>query len=303
MFENLRSIPVNGLRVFESASRLDNFARAAAELHVTPAAVSQQIKKIEERLGSKLFERTGRGIRLSATGQRFRSEVHDALKALDNAVARVKNEPFDRHLSISTVGAFAARWLVPRLDGWRADHPDIDIRISTGGQLVDFNRDQIDLAIRIGDGRYSGLSSQVLMREAIIPLCHPDLVNGKYPLKKPEDLNHHTLIHFDPKTGGINTDWGDWLARFGMTNTEDQGGLFFNDFSVAVNAAITGQGVLLGLRSLVEDALRGGMLTMPFGDSTDQRLGWYIVTPKNRTTHPRVTEFSQWLISESEGVK
>ncbi|MBO31659.1 MAG: transcriptional regulator [Rhodospirillaceae bacterium] len=300
MFENLRTISVNGLRVFEAAARSDNFARAAAELNVTPAAVSQQIKKIEQQLGAKLFERTGRGILLSVAGHRFRSEVHGGLKTLDDAVARIRIEPSGRHLSISTVGEFAARWLVPRLDGWRADHSEIDIRISTSGQLVDFNRDQIDLAIRVGDGHYPGLSSEILMRESIIPLCHPDLVNGKHPLKTPEDLKYHTLIHFDPKTGDLNTDWRDWLAKLGMANTEGRGGLYFNDFSVAVNAAITGQGVLLGLRGLVEDALRSELLTMPFGDSTDQGLGWYIVTPKNRSIHPRVVEFSQWLITESK---
>ena len=289
--------------MFEAAARLGNFALAAAELYVTPAAISQQIKKIEERLGSRLFERAGRGIRLSPVGQRFRLEVHDALKALDDAVARVRQQQSDRHFSISTVGAFAARWLVPRLDRWRADHPEIDIRISTSGQLVDFNRDQIDLAIRVGDGRYPGLSSEILMREAIVPLCHPDLVNGKHPLNKPEDLNHQTLIHFDPKMGGLNTAWGDWLARIGMANTEDIGGLYFNDFTAAVNAAITGQGVLLGLRGLVEDDLRSGMLTMPFGDDTDQGLGWYFVTPKDRTSHPRIKEFRHWLIAESKNTE
>jgi LysR family glycine cleavage system transcriptional activator len=100
--------------------------------------------------------------------------------------------------------------------------------------------------------------------------------------------------------GGLNTDWEDWLARIGLTRTEEQGGLYFNDFSVAVNAAITGQGVLLGLRGLVEDDLRSGMLAMPFGDDVDQGLGWYIVTPKDRTAHPRITEFRQWLIAESK---
>lgn len=302
MFENLRTIPVNGLRVFEAAARLNNFAQAASELHVTPAAISQQIKKIEERLGIRLFERTGRGIRISESGKRLQSDVHDALKLLDDAVGLVIHEPSTNYLSISTVGAFAARWLVPRLDRWRIDHPATDIRVSTGGHLIDFKRDQIDFAIRIGHGRYPGLSSMQLLPEAIVPLCHPNLLRGEHPLRKPGDLANHTLIHFHPDIGDIKMDWGDWLANVGVTNIEDHGGLYFNDYSVAVNAAVTGQGVLLGLRALVGDDLRNGTLTIPFGDSLDQGLGWHIVIPNHQTNLPRINEFTDWLMSESAAI-
>jgi LysR family transcriptional regulator, glycine cleavage system transcriptional activator len=299
MFKNLQSIPINGIRVFEAAARLSNFAAAASELNVTPAAVSQQIKKIENRLGVQLFERTGRNIKLTEVGYRLYLGVSEALNGLDEAVGRAKDQSFSNHISISTVGAFAARWLVPRLDHWRAANPDVDIRVSTSGQFVDFDRDQIDLAIRIGDGQYPGLSSELLLADSIVPLCHPSLLDGVHPLNTPEDLVHHTLIHFRPVVGDINTDWGDWLASAGLKEVDHNRGLFFNDYSVAVNAAMTGQGVLLSPRTFIDDDLRSNMLVVPFGDSGPQKLGWYIVMPRSNLEQPNIAGFRDWLISES----
>ena len=299
MFKNLQSISINGIRVFEAAARLSNFAEAAAELNVTPAAVSQQIKKIENRLGVQLFERTGRSIKLTKFGYRLHSGVSDALTGLDEAVGRAKDRSFSNHISISTAGAFAARWLVPRLDHWRAANPDVDIRVSTSGQLVDFERDQIDLAIRIGDGQYPGLFSEILLPETIVPLCHPNLLDGDHPLNTPEDLVHHTLIHFKPVVGDINTDWGDWLATAGVEGVDHTRGLFFNDHFVAVNAAMTGQGVLLSPRTFIADDLRRKMLVVPFGDKIPQKLGWHIVMPQSNLEQPNIAGFREWLISES----
>jgi LysR family glycine cleavage system transcriptional activator len=299
MFKNLQSIQINGIRVFEAAARLSNFAKAASELNVTPAAVSQQIKKIENRLGVQLFERTGRKIKLTKVGSRFHSDVSDALTGLNEAVGRAKDWSFSDHISISTVGAFAARWLVPRLDHWRAANPDVDIRVSTSGQLVDFDRDQIDLAIRIGDGQYSGLFSVPLLPEIIIPLCHPSLLEGDHPLNTMEDLIHHTLIHFNPASGDINTNWRDWLITAGVEGVDHNRGLFFNDYSVAVNAAMTGQGVLLSPRTFIVDDLRSKMLVVPFGDKVPQKLGWHIVMPQSNLKQPNIAGFTDWLISEA----
>ena len=299
MFKNLQSISINGIRVFEAAARLSSFANAASELNVTPAAVSQQIKKIENRLGVQLFERTGRNIKLTEVGNRLHSSVSDALFGLDEAVGRAKDRSVSNHISISTVGAFAARWLVPRLDHWRAANPDVDIRVSSSGQLVDFDQDQIDLAIRIGDGQYLGLFSELLSPETIVPLCHPSLLDGGHPLNTPEDLVHHTLIHFKPVIGDINTDWEDWLVTAGVEGVDHNRGLFFNDYFVAVNAAMTGQGVLLSPRTFIADDLRSKMLVVPFGHKVPQKLGWYIVMPQSNLEQPKIAGFKDWLLSEA----
>lgn len=299
MFENLRTIPTNGLRVFEAAARLSNFGEAAAELHVTPAAVSQQIKKLEESCDTKLFQRIGRTVQLTLAGDRLLAGVTVGLAKLDEAVGQVAGYPDADRISISTVGAFAARWLVPRLDRWRMAHPDVDVMVSTGGQLVDFNRDQIDVAIRIGDGNYPGLHSDMLMRETVVPLCHPHMLNGNPPLKRPQDLKHHPLIHFTPVIGDINLSWRDWLDTVGVEGVESDRGLFFNDFVVALNAAITGQGVLLALRALVADDLKTRVLVMPFGDEGYQSLAWHVVMPKSQMERPNVAMFRDWLIEEA----
>ncbi|MDA0241578.1 MAG: transcriptional regulator GcvA [Proteobacteria bacterium] len=299
MLEHLQSLPLNGFRVFDAAARLGSFAAAASELNVTPAAVSQQIKKIEDQLGVSLFERTGGSIRLTEAGRGLQSGVADALTGLNNAVGQAKFQPASNHISISTVGAFAARWLVPRLDRWRALYPEIDIRVSTGGQLIDFKQDDIDLGIRIGGGHYPGLFSELLLAEAIVPLCHPSLLDRDPPLNGPEDLAHHTLIHFDPVVGDINTHWGDWLAAAGVQGVDHRRGLFFNDYFVAINAAMTGQGVLLAPRTLVEIDLRGGVLVVPFESARPQRLGWHMVMPHQNLARPNIASFRNWILSEA----
>jgi LysR family glycine cleavage system transcriptional activator len=299
MLENLRTLPINSLKVFEAAARLGNFAQAAVELHVTPAAVSQQIKKLEEWCGTQLFQRIGRTVQLTQAGYHLLPGVTDGLARLDEAVGRVARHPGANRISISTVGAFAARWLVPRLDRWRMAHPNINIMVSTSGQLVDFNRDQIDVAIRIGDGNYPGLHSDLLMRETVVPLCHPKLLNGDPPLKKPRDLNHHPLIHFTPMVGDIKLSWRDWLDAVGVEGVDSTRGLFFNDFVVALNATIAGQGVLLALHTLVADDLKAGVLVVPFGGEGYQSLGWHMVMPKSRMKSPNAAMFRDWLITEA----
>jgi LysR family glycine cleavage system transcriptional activator len=299
MFQNLRTIPINSLKVFEAAARMGNFAHAAAELNVTPAAVSQQIKKLEEWCGVPLFHRVGRSIELTQSGYRLLSGVTEGLAKLDDAVGQIVSHPGEDRISISTVGSFAARWLVPRLDRWRTENPGIDVLVSTGGQLVDFNRQDIDLAIRFGDGQYSSLQSEQLMHEALVPLCHPKLLETDLSLSDPRDLNSHTLIHFTPAVSEIDLSWRTWLEAMGVDGVDSARGLFFNDFVVALNAAIAGQGVLLALYTLVADDLNAGGLVAPFNSLELDSLGWHIVMPKSNAKRPNVAKFYEWLTSEA----
>ena len=299
MFEALATIPVNSLRVFEAAARLGSFARAASELNITPAAVSQQIKKIEARCGQQLFERVGREVRLTERGNRLRAGVEGGLRAIEVAVEEAMHQPTSIYISINTLSSIAARWLVPRLDRWRKIQPGVDIRISTSGELVDLRRDQLDLAIRIGDGNYPGLDRIHLLRDRIIPICSPVLLSGEPALSSPEELNQHTLIHFTPPYGTVRTDWSEWLAANGAEGVDPDRGMFFNDLVTAINAAMCGQGVLLAPRSHVEDDLRSGLLAAPFGDKVHRPADWHIVTPSSRPVPPHIGEFIDWLLSEA----
>ena len=300
MFEALSIIPVNSLRVFEAAARLGSFSRAALELNITPGAVSQQIKKIEARCGVELFERVGREVQLTERGMQLRKGAANGLKALDVAAREAMSKSTSTYISMSAVSSVATRWLVPRLDRWRALKPEVDIRISTSDKLVDLSRDQIDLAIRIGGGRYTGLNSWHLLQDQILPVCSPELQSGETPISELEELARHTLIHFTPDHGTVRTDWKGWLEVNGVQNIDPDRGLFFNDLVAAISSTLGGQGVLLAPRSHVEGDLQSGLLIAPFGETGHRSVDWHIVTSKTRPVSPHVADFIDWLISDAK---
>ena len=299
MYDALAILPVNSLRVFEAAARLGNFSRAAMELNITTGAVSQQIKKIEARCGVELFERVGREVQLTERGRRLWIGVADGLKALDAAADEAMQDPASAYISISTLGSVAALWLVPRLDRWREHRPDIDIRISTSGELMDLGREQIDLAIRIGGGDYPGLESKHLLRDRIVPVCSPKLLADGPALSRPQDMANHTLVQFAPAYGNVRTDWKGWLEANRVEGVDTDRGLFFNELIPAIYAAISGQGVLLAPSSHVEESLKNGLLVALFGDEGYRPADWFVVTPGSRPVRPHVAEFIDWLLSEA----
>jgi len=299
MYDVLSIIPVNSLRVFEAAARLESFSCAASELNITPGAVSQQIKKIEARCGVGLFERVGREVQLTEHGRLLWNGVADGLKALDAAAHNAMYKTASTYISISTVSSVAIRWLVPRLDRWRELKPDVDIRVSTSGQLVDLSRDQIDLAIRIGGEPNRGLDSRFLLRDQIIPVCSPGLLSNKPPLSEPGELARHTLIHFTPSSGTVRTDWKGWLTANRVEGVNPDRGLFFDDLVAAINSTMGGQGVLLAPRSHIEDDLRSGLLVAPLGNTGHRAVDWYVGTLSSPPLRPPVAEFIDWLIADA----
>jgi LysR family glycine cleavage system transcriptional activator len=287
--------PLNALRAFEAAARHLSFTRAADELHVTQTAISHQIKGLEERLGVRLFRRLPRGLLLTEEAQRYLPPVRDAFDRIAAATAQLAAGSSSGTLTVSVLPSFAAKWLVPRLGRFRATHPDLDLRISASSQLVDFARDDVDVAIRIGRGRYPGLRVDRLFGESMVPVCAPELLTGAHPLRRPEDLRHHVLLHDDDHTG-----WQLWLELAGVEGVDPRRGPIFTDSAMVVQAAAEGQGVALARSVLAAGDLAAGRLVQPFEVSVPQDLAYYLVSPEATAEQPRITAFRSWLLAEAE---
>lgn len=294
-----RNYPLNALRAFEAAARHLSFVKAADELHVTPAAISHQVKSLEDFLGVQLFRRLPRGLLLNDAGQLFLPELREGFAQLDKAVERVRESDARGPLMISVAPAFAAKWLVPRLERFSAAHPDIDVRISARLAVIDFQRDAFDAAIRLGRGNYPGLESTKLFDESVTPLCSPRLLEGEFPLRRPEDLQHHLLLHDDSlEFDAAAPKWSSWLKAAGIKDIDSTRGPHFSHPDHALQAAIDGAGVVLGWRYLATADLAAGRLIAPFDLALPLDLGFFLVCPETHAERPKVALFRQWLLDE-----
>src|SRR3990170_2782178 len=247
--------PLTTLRSFEASARLLSFSKAADELHVTHGAVSRAVRHLEDHVGVKLFKRSVRAVNLTPTGAAYAASVRDVLGRLATATAVIMDQQSMGVLNISTLDSFAAKWLIPRLFRFRQAHGDIEVRLATSEKLADFVNDGIDIAIRYGSGRYAGVKAELLMREDVFPVCSPLLLKGPHPLKSAADLKHHTLIH-----DSFEIDWAMWLKTAGVEGVDPHRGPRFESSDHAVQAAIQGEGVVLGRSALVADDLQAGRL-------------------------------------------
>jgi len=288
--------PLNALRGFEAVARHMNFSAAADELQITSSAMSQQIKNLENFLGVQVFNRMARRIELTEVGRRILPGIERGFENLFDAVYPYLNSVSADHISCSTVGSFAAKWLVPRLSDWTNQYPHIDVRVSATGEMVEFERMGIDFAIRLGTGDWGELHTELLLAEEVIPLCSPDLLEGDMPLRVPADLSHHQLIHFTPPFGQLNTKWSDFLEIAGVDDVDLKRGLSFDDGTAALHAASRGQGVVLAPRVLASEELSVGTLVAPFEISLPTDLAWYIVMPKQNLNRSEIIAFRDWLI-------
>jgi LysR family glycine cleavage system transcriptional activator len=285
--------PLTTVRSFEAAARLLSFSKAADELHVTHGAVSRAVRHLEDHLGVKLFKRSVRAVNLTPTGATYARSVRDALDRLAAATAVIMDQHSTGVLNISTLDSFAAKWLIPRLFRFRQAHGDIEVRLSTSVKLADFVNDGIDIAIRYGSGRYPGVKAELLMREEVFPVCSPMLLKGPHPLKSATDLKHHTLIH-----DAFEIDWAMWLKTAGVEGVDPYRGPRFESSDHAVQAAVQGEGVVLGRSTLVADDLQAGRLVRPFSMSLPADLAYYVAYPVQTPQRPKVQAFRDWLFEE-----
>ncbi len=295
--------PLNSLRAFEAAARHLSFQNAAEELSVTPGAISQQIKKLEDILQTPLFHRDSRAVTLTEAGRVLRPDLSRGFESLDDAVQQLKQSAEHQHITVSMTPSFAAKWLVPRLEKWTAQQPNVDVRISASLGLANFGPDGVDLGVRFGSGNYDGLTSALLLKESFVVVCSPIFIDGSKQIKTPEDLHDHTLIHVSGPQGTPGTDWQEWLKSAGVDGIDTSRGLVFDDTAVAILAAIGGQGVLLSRRALVEDDIAAGRLALPFDLDLPLEFAWRIVAPEGKLKRPEVCAFRDWLLSEAQSDK
>jgi LysR family glycine cleavage system transcriptional activator len=284
---------LNGLRAFEAAARHLSFTLAATELNVTQTAISHQIRRLEDQLGIRLFERRNRGLALTREAQGYLPSVRAAFEDLRQATARLQRPGRDELLVVSTTASLAAKWLVSRMAAFQDAHPGIEVRITTSAHLVDFRREQVDMAVRYGRGNWPGLRAQWLMAEDIFPVCSPALLHAEKPLRRPEDLAHHTLLHATVS----REDWQLWLTAAGLpTSLATRRGLSFDQSFMAIQAAMDGLGVALGRTPFVETDIAAGRLVVPFDVVLPADAGFYIVAPEETADTPKIALFRDWLI-------
>lgn len=286
--------PLTTLPAFDAAARYLSFTKAAAELNVTHGAISRAVRNLEDQLGVQLFERGTRSVSLTPAGAAYAAEIGTALDRI-SAATIVATAPRSAHvLTVSTSDGFAGRWLVPRLHRFHRAHRDIDVRIATSGLLADFVRDGIDIAIRYGSGDYEGVVSELLSEVDVFPVCSPELLKGEHPLREPADLRYHTLIH-----DGFPIDWATWLERAGISDINPNSGVRFDSATYATEAAVHGEGVLLGRSTLVSADLASGRLVRPFGQEIKASSSYYVVYLATALRQRKVRAFRDWLLAES----
>ena len=307
MIENL---PFSALRVFECAARHLSFKRAAEELYITPAAVSEQIKTLEHLLGIKLFNRHSRGISLTDEAKAGLPALTRGFDSIIESVELIRGASKESKLTVWMAPSFASKWFIPRLHRFSEKYPDIDLDISASPKMVDsaasdktipvenFRRDNVDIAIRFGKGDYPGCRVDKLFSVSAIPLCSPALMQGKHPLRTPEDLRFHTLLHDDTKYEG-RPDWKTWLANAGVTDIDANRGLHFNHGNLAINAAIDGQGVVLTMKALASGDIAAGRLITPFNIAIPLESAYYLITLEEFIEHPNNRAFREWIIEEA----
>lgn len=291
--------PLNALRAFEAVARHLSFTGAADELGVTQGAVSQQVKKLEAHLGLLMFRRVHQGLLLTDAGQTYLPVVRDAFDGLALGTRNMQSRERGGVLTVSVSAGFATKWLVPRSHRFYERHPEIDLRISTGQEHINFARGDVDLAVRHGDGIWPDLDAVCLMAENVFPVCSPALAEEPGGLKAPIDLRHHILLRsWRPDY------WPRWFAAAGAAGAVDTTrGPAFNDHSNAIQAAIDGQGVALGRTALVGDDLLAGRLVRPFERVIPADIAYWIVCPKGTAGRPKIVAFRDWLLAEAEALQ
>ncbi len=288
--------PLNALKAFEATARRLSVSQAARDLGVTPGAVSQQIRVLEDHAGGPLFRREGGAMALTDLGLTLQPILRDAFEQLARAADVIYGPTRRQSLSISVPPSFAVKWLVPRMAGFTAAHPDIEAWISADMQLADVAGGRVDVAVRYGRGDYPGVRSDLLLEAGVIPVCSPSLLTGPQPLSRPADLAHHALIHVRRSTmEEPRPDWPTWLRSQGLSDIPSDVGLRFDQTAFAIDAAAYGRGVALAPRAFVAADLASGRLVAPFADGylpTD--MAYHLLT-RRQGGRPEARIFIAWL--------
>ena len=284
--------PLNALKAFEAAARHLSFTRAADELFVTQAAVSHQIKALEEFLSLKLFIRRNRTLLLTEEGQAYFLELKDIVKNLQDATERLLARGSKGAITVATPPSFASQWLVPRISKFSLAYPDIDVRLKAVDFDEGFLADDIDVAIYYGRGRWSGIQAEKLHTEFLTPLCSPSLFQGSKPLNSLADLKHHVLLHDSSRAI-----WKMWLKHFNVFGVNVNQGPVFSHSMMVMQAAALGQGIALGNSVLAKPELDAGRLIMPFEEKLESRDAYYLVCHEGQAEMGKISAFRDWVMN------
>ena len=286
---------LGALEAFEAAGRLGSFQAAAATLHVTPSAVSRQIKSLEEELGVLLFHRLHRGVRLTDEGRAYLSEVQAALARIGKATSRLVGAHGDARLSLSVLPSFAGNWLLPRLGEFERAHPHLAVEMHATTDYADFERDHVDAAIRFGSGPWPGLHAEPLLELHFFPVCSPAIADG---LHSPADLASQRLLHESHVPGA----WSEWLAAAGVPDLTGADARTFDNAQLVLEAALAGQGVALSTDVLAHRYLADGRLVRPFQVCATSARTYHFVCRRGDLERPVLRAFRDWLVATMRSI-
>lgn len=284
------------IRTFESAARHLSFTRAAAELYVTQSAVSRAVKSLEDHLGVALFQRRHRALLLTEAGQTLYRAAAEAIQRLRAAQQQIRRGGDHPRVTVTTTLSFASLWLIPRLPEFRAQHPDVEVRIAADTRLIDLEREDVDVAIRYCTPAAVPPDTPRLFGEHVFPVCSPRLLRGRHALARVQDLDRHVLLHLDNRRGEWPwLQWSVWFEVMGLTDVTPVGVLRFSEYDHMIQAAIDGQGVALGRSPLVERLIGQGRLATPFAGSAVSSRAYFVLTARGAGERAPVRRFADWL--------
>jgi LysR family glycine cleavage system transcriptional activator len=294
--------PLAALRTFEVAARHLSFTRAAAELHVTQGAVSQQIKQLEASLGFALFHRGSRGLTLTDKGEELAATAESVFRRLFDKVEELRQPADAGILTVSVSPSLAVKWLIPRLGRFYQRHPEVDLRIRPDPMVIDLmaESDSVDMAIRFGQGPFPNLAATPFMHETVFAVASPELLAKGPPLRHPRDLARHTLLHSESVRLEVNSmaNWEVWLALLNVTGVNPRAGPTFPSSYMLLQAAMHGQGVALTWAALADDDLRAGRLVRLFDRAIEGSMSYFALTTQAAARKPKVISFRDWLVEE-----
>lgn len=300
---------LNALRAFEATARHLSFVRAAEELHVTPSAVKQLVRRLKAALGKSLVERQGSGLRLTGAGRAGCQDIGQGFERIAQGVARIRAHDDRKRLIISVEPSFATAWLVPRLDRFRAEFPEVDVLIDSSLALVDLHRGAADVAIRFGAAPADGLVERRLFDQALCAFCAPSLTRGEGAIRSLDDIARVPLIHWDiaafdwAKATRSWMGWKPWLDALGARHIDCNRGIRFRDYNLAVQAAIAGQGVVLGSLPVMHDLVVSGLLVRPFPEKVETDIGYDVTARGAAMERSEVRDFVSWITAETDRTK
>ncbi|AYA42134.1 transcriptional regulator GcvA [Xenorhabdus nematophila] len=287
--------PLNALRVFDAAARHLSFTKAAEELFVTQAAVSHQMKSLEDFLGLKLFRRRNRSLLLTEDGQSYYLDIKEIFTAINDATRKLQARSAKGALTVSLSPSFAIQWLVPRLSGFNQSFPGIDVRIQAVDREEDKLADDVDVAIFYGRGSWPGMRTDRLYPEYLLPVCSPSLLTGDRPLKMPSDLARHTLLHDSSRR-----DWQAYVRQLDMQQQINvHQGPIFSHSSMVIQAAVHGQGVALANNVMAQNEIDAGRLVCPFNDVLVSKNAFYLVCHDNQAELGKIAAFRKWILTQA----